>query len=435
MAVVKYAHIAARILSRPLLLEPQYASVFFSAFGRRAGLTDIVGVDGQDIDLESTLESYQVRQRRYASGDNEPYAVIDGVAVVSMEGSLVHKMGTMDPVSGMQGYDGIAAKLDAAANDPRAKAILLNVDSPGGEVSGAFDLADKVAQVRSRKPVFAYADDMMASAAFLVASQAQGIFASQTANIGSVGVLLAHTDNSKRMESAGVKVTLIHSGKHKVDGNPYGPLPEEVQAELQSEIDGIRDKFAQYVANGRKMSKTDVLATEARTYGATAAVNTGFADGVMSFDAAISHISSTFARSGETPRGKTMSAELNVVTASSPGLTDAEVEKLMSDARNEGVKEGAANERARIQAIVGHPDAQGREATARHLAFATDMAPEAAIALLNTTPKASAVQDIAAGMMAGAGVQAEPEAPTTIAEDQALVAATQAALSRMFAKT
>ena len=441
---MKYAHIAARVLSKPLLLEPTYAGIFFAALGQRLGAREIFDAQGESHDQEGmrkVAESYQVRKQRFGAGTYAPYAVMgNGVAVVSVEGSLVQKTGNLDPDSGMQGYDGVRGKMEAALADPAVKGILLNVDSPGGEVSGAFDMADFIRSANAQKPVWSYAGDTMASAAYLLGSQAEKVYASQTASVGSIGVLVAHADHSKQLADEGVKITLIHSGKHKIDGNPYDALASEVKDSIQSEIDALRDKFAGAAAAGRKKNKDEMLATEARVYPAAAAQQLGLVDGVMSFDEVIAAFSSTFARSGETkPRGVKMSAQLNP----SPGLPDAEVEKMMSEARAEGLQAGAKAERSRIQSILGNAAAEGRTATAQHLAFNTDMAADAALALLATFPQAQPVaaapaldpvrMAAAAGIEQGAGVRAEMSDDSTakLSEEEKAAAATMAALSAM----
>lgn len=114
-----------------------------------------------------------------------------------------------------------------------------------------------------------------------------------------------------------------------------------------------------------------------------------------------------------------------------PGLSDAEVEKLMSDARDEGVRSGIVAERSRILAIISHAESVGRDATAKHLAFATDMEVDAAVALLATLPKAEQKQNpLIAGLAEGAGVKAEPESER-ISDAQAAVDATKAALAKL----
>jgi signal peptide peptidase SppA len=439
---LKYASIFAKILSQPLMVDPAYASVLFSAFGQRAGFNSLVTYEGVELSNEGMqvmAESYQVRQKRIVNGSVKPYAVMgDGIAVVSVEGSLVSKMGGMDPVSGQTGYDGIRGKIEAALNDSNVNGIMLNFDSPGGMVQGGFEAADFIASAKQIKPIWSFAEGTMASAAYLIGSQADRILASQTAAVGSVGVLVAHVDKSAALEQQGVKVTLIHSGAHKVDGNPYAPLPEGVQASIQGEIDALRDKFAGVVARGRQnMSKDSVLATEARVYPAQAAADVGFVDGVASFDEAVAQFSQSVSRSGNNkPKGLQMTQ-----SAANPGLTDAEAEALMGEARAEGMKAGAANERTRIQAILGHAQAEGRDATAKHLAFATDMTPDAAAALLATLPQAKpaaeadpALAAMAAGMVQGAGVKPEATVEpkeSAAAESEAAMNATIAAMAAM----
>ena len=426
---MNYSHIASKILSRPLLLEAQYAAVFFSAFGTRAGFESLMTSQGilDKEGMKKTAESYQLREARFGQGKYTPYAVKDGVAVISIEGSLADKTGNLEPESGMTGYDGIKAKLDMALSDSSVKGVLLNVDSPGGMVSGAFDLADTIKAAKAIKPVWSYAGDTAASAAYLLASQASKMYGSQTSSVGSIGVIVAHKDMSQRMENEGIKVTLISSGKHKTDGHPYGALPDGVKEEMQSEIDDLRDKFAGYVADGRGMNKQSILDTEARVYPATKAVEMGLMDGVASFDKVLSLFSETFARSGEKqPRGAQMSDQLKT----SPGLTDAEVEKMMDMAKIEGQKLGAANERARIMAVLTHAESDGREATAKHLAFATDMTAEAAGSLMATLPKTKPISAFPMGITEAADVKAEAESTKT-SETEFAEAAAVAAFAKM----
>lgn len=443
---MKYAHLASKILSRPLLLDPAYASILFSAFGQRSGFDELQTTGGVVLDadgMKRTAESYQVRRKRFQSGQYAPYAVLgDGVAVISVEGSLVQKTGSLEPESGMQGYDGLRGKMDAALDDPGVKGILLSIDSPGGEVSGAFDMADYVAAAKKKKPVWSYADGMMASAAYLVGSQADAVFASQTAQVGSVGVLVAHVDRSGQMEKEGMKVTLIHSGAQKIAGNPYEALEDEARADIQGEIDSLRDKFAGAVERGRQsMSKDDVLATEARTYAAQKAVDVGFVDGVASFDEVVAQFSKSLAASADKNlRGIKMS----IAQTASTGLSDAVVEQMMTDARAEGLAAGAQAEKQRISSLLSHAEAEGRTATAQHLAFNTSMAAADAVALLATMPKAAApvaaapqrdpiVAAAIAGMTQGAGVKPELSDDSTaqLSDSDKAAAATMAAFATM----
>jgi capsid assembly protease len=158
----------------------------------------------------------------------------------------------------------------------------LEIDSFGGEVAGVFDLADRIRAIRATKPVWAFVAEHAFSAGYALASQADRILLPRTGALGSIGVVVLHTDLSGQLDQDGVRVTLIHSGSHKVDGNPYGPLPDAVRETIQREIDVLRFLFADTVAAGRggRLSQEAALATEAATYRGRDAIAAGLADEV-----------------------------------------------------------------------------------------------------------------------------------------------------------
>ncbi|HGU0831925.1 TPA: phage terminase large subunit family protein [Escherichia coli] len=170
------------------------------------------------------------------------------IAVLPVSGTLVSRTRALQPYSGMTGYNGIIARLQQAASDPMVDGILLDMDTPGGMVAGAFDCADIIARVRDIKPVWALANDMNCSAGQLLASAASRRLVTQTARTGSIGVMMAHSNYGAALEKQGVEITLIYSGSHKVDGNPYSHLPDDVRETLQSRMDATRQMFAQKVS-------------------------------------------------------------------------------------------------------------------------------------------------------------------------------------------
>ncbi|MEA5162621.1 S49 family peptidase, partial [Cereibacter johrii] len=135
---------------------------------------------------------------------------------------------------------------------------------------------------RAVKPVRAFVAEAALSAAYAIASQAERIVLPRTGAVGSIGVLLVHADFSQAMADRGVAVTLIHAGRHKVDGNPYEALPEGVRADLQARVEASRALFAETVAAGRgaRLSRQQALATEAQVLDGAAAVAAGLADEV-----------------------------------------------------------------------------------------------------------------------------------------------------------
>jgi signal peptide peptidase SppA len=410
---MNYPHIAARALNRPLLLEPGYARIFFAAVGPRLGvaaLTDVQGFTTPAAGLPAQAASYNVRAAAYR-GDKS-YALINGIAVIPVEGTLVHKSGYVGSSSGVMGYDGLEAQIKSAIADPDVRGIMLDVDSPGGEVAGVQELGRVISN--STKPVWAHANEQSASAAYWLTSAADRILLTESAEVGSIGVLMAHGDYSRALENEGIKVTLIFSGAHKVDGNPYEALPEAVLAEFQADLDQLRGVFTATVAGNRGIPTSQVLATEARMYRGQAAVDKGLADAVMSFDDAMATFSETLAKKGVFTKGKSMSKTSD--TSASPnageGVTAEAHATGVAAARTEGhaaglaegttagTAAGATAERARISAILTHDNATGREATARQFALSTDMSADTAIAVLATVPKSTHAADVTLGQMA-----------------------------------
>ena len=405
---MKFQHIAARALNRPLLLEAGYARHFFAAIGQKmhmSALTDVQGNTTLAEHLPAQAASYGLREGR---GGDKSYAVRDGVAIIAVEGTLVHKSGYVGSSSGTMGYDGLASQIAEAIADPTVLGIMLDVDSPGGEVAGVQDLATKLSN--STKPVWAHANEMAASAAYWLASAADRLVLSNTATVGSIGVLMAHTDYSEAMSAEGIKVTLIHAGAHKVDGNPYEALPDGVKADLQTETDDLRILFASTVAVNRSVAANkaittaQVLATEARMYRGQQAVDIGLADEVMSFDDAMAKFSATLANRGVISKGKTMSKPDTTASSAQAGEGNPITAQAHADAiarvHAQGLVEGATAERTRISAILNHADAEGREATAREFALATDMSAETAVQIMAKVPKSTPAASIDKAAMA-----------------------------------
>lgn len=382
-----YQHIAARVLNQPLLLEPAYARVFFSALGERFGAHRLVdGVTGQ------AYSGDEMRQMALGWGEDssgrrmKSYQVENGIAILPITGTLVHKFGFVKPQSGMTGYDGIINRLNAAVADPEVKGILLDIDSPGGEVAGAFDTSDLIARMRDEKPIWSLANDNACSAGYLLASACSERLVTQTATVGSIGVVVAHRSIEKALDEAGVDITLIYSGRHKVDGNPYEQLPDDVRADLQARVDDNREMFAEKVAGYTGLSKKAVMATEAAVYEGEDAVKAGLAGQIVNYADAVAVMADAVK-----PKGVYMAG--NKPTAQVPGTENqadvpdvqpqAEQQQLTAQASATAAAEG---EMQRIMSILDCEEAQGREPLAKALAKTPGMTLDAAKALLAASP-------------------------------------------------
>ena len=269
-------HLAQRLFNTPLALHPRKAEVVMAALTDRFGLTRIQSMS--DWDDEDDSFSRQAR--------DTGYDVVEGVAVIPIQGTLVQKLGTLRPYSGMTGYDGIRACFLQALNDSDVKAICLDIDSPGGEVAGCFDLVDVIYASRGSKPIWAILSESAYSAAYALASAADKIIVPRTGGVGSVGVIVMHVDWSQKIKSDGLQVTIITYGDRKAESNPYEPLSDTARKTIQSDIDEMGRLFVSTVSRNRGIAERTVRDTEAACFLGADGVQLGLADQVSSPDAA-----------------------------------------------------------------------------------------------------------------------------------------------------
>ncbi len=269
-------HLAQRLFNTPLALHPRKAEVVMAALTDRFGLTRIQSMSDWDDDDDSFS-----RQAR-----DTGYDVVEGIAIIPVQGTLVQKLGTLRPYSGMTGYDGIRACFLRALNDGEVKAICLDIDSPGGEVAGCFDLVDEIYAARGSKPVWAILSESAYSAAYALASAADKIIVPRTGGVGSVGVIVMHVDWSQKIKNDGLQVTIITYGDRKAESNPYEPLSETARKAIQSDIDEMGRLFVSTVSRNRGITEKTVRDTEAACFLGADGVQLGLADQVASPDAA-----------------------------------------------------------------------------------------------------------------------------------------------------
>lgn len=327
-----------------------------------------------------------------------PYSVKAGILTIPVEGALIK--GFPYTFYGLlTGYEYVQRAFDRGMDDPEVKGIVLKIDSPGGEVAGNFDLVDRMFARRDEKPVAAIASEHAYSAAYSIASVATEIYVARTGGVGSIGVVTSHVDVSRMMEKEGYKVTFIYAGDHKVDGNPYEALAPEVKARIQARVDYLYNVFVSTVARNRGVSEQSVRDTQALTYSAEEAVEKGLADKVASFDAAVDDFATSL---DQQPQGVQMST-----TQAPAASTFAQAD--LDAARAEGMAAGATAERERIKAIQTSAEAADRSALASHLAFNTDMSPEAANSVLAVSAKEVKQTESAATPFENAMASGNPE--------------------------
>ncbi len=426
-------HIADRVLGRPLLLHPSKVEVILHVLEGRIPIGGALPPLGPDA-------SRFVGTNRAADGKTQmTYRVDNGVALISVIGSLVNRGAWIGAYSGMTSYEGIAKQLDDVSADfdaGKVRGLVLDMDSPGGEATGMFTVAAKVRALAAKMPVIACVNDMAASAAYGIASQASEIVVSPTSIVGSIGVVLTHVDRSKELANKGLTATMIFAGAHKVDGHPFGPLPDAVKADLQAEVFQFYDQFVNLVGQGRgeRMTDQQARATEARTYIGQDAVDRGLADRVATLEEVTSSLRGGQPRPRINPPKKEPLSMTTTTEAPNAGITQEAHAAAVATARAEGVAEGrragAPEATARIGAILNSEEAKGRETLASHFAFNTDMSADAAKAALGVAPKADAaaaaqpqpfLTDLAARYAQAGGVGGSPAVPGAAAADNEIV--------------
>lgn len=307
-----------------------------------------------------------------------PYNVKNGVLQIPIMGVLLNRF-SYQFGRWATGYTYIEKALQRGLADDNVKAIAFVCDSPGGEVAGCFELVDKIYDARGEKPMRAFSADHAYSAAFALASAANDISVTRSGGVGSVGVVTAHVEYSEMLKDWGVKVTFIFAGKHKVDGNSYEKLPDNVKSRIQERINRIYGEFTATVARNRGMDEKAVRDTEALTYDANEAITIGFADRIGALDEEMVIFSEeATATEDEQMADKT--------TTDAKTVDQATHDKAVTDAR----AEGATAERARISGILASDEGKARPKAAMSLAMKTGMSVEEAKSVLADMPEEKA---------------------------------------------
>ena len=388
-------HLAARLFGVPLAIHRPKLDVILSVLGARIGLADLAAPVG------------------YTPAARAPGPPSGKVAVIPIHGTLVRRTSGIEAESGLASYTGIAAQLDAALASPEIAAILLDIDSPGGESGGVFDLADRIRAASQVKPVWAVANDMAFSAAYALASAANRVFVSRTGGVGSIGVIAMHVDQSVKDAQDGVRYTAVFAGERKNDLNPHEPISNEAHAVLKAEVDRIYDLFVETVARHRGLDANAVRATEAGLFFGPDAVATGLADDVGSLDDALTQLTQSLSP-----------LPTQVATASQAGfLRNHQMESSMNDRTDP-----AASDRPLADPAGSPPQPSAAStATALSVADAVEIAQTCTLAgrtdLIAGFLEAQSSPAKVRSQLLAAQAEASPEITSRIAPDAARPAA------------
>jgi signal peptide peptidase SppA len=311
----------SRAALEPWAILPQALSVIVDVVTRHFA--------GEKLDAEEV-------QTRIHGAKRPSERVAGSIAVLPLFGTIFPRANMFTDVSGATSAEMFGRRFDELLNDATVGAIVLDVDSPGGQVPGIEELSTKIFEARGTKPIIAVANHLMASAAYWIGTAADELVVTPSGEVGSVGVFAIHEDVSESLLKEGVKVTVISEGKYKTEGNAYEPLSEEARAALQTRVAEVYERFVQAVARNRGVKASEVRSGfgEGRTVGARQAVKMNMADRVETLDDTIARLQ----RSGWRP--KSQQAELSDVQP------EAETVNVPEEAASSSAVEPAADEQA-----------------------------------------------------------------------------------------
>ncbi len=213
------------------------------------------------------------------------------IVLLPLVGTISQRIGSLD-CSGGTSADEFGMWFDAAIADPSIGAVVIDTNSPGGNVYGISELSEKIFNARGSKPIIAVVNSMMASAAYWIASAADEIVVTPGGEIGSVGVIAVHQEQSSAEEKAGFKTTVMTAGKFKGEANPFEPLGDDAKSAIEGRLNEYYDMFTSDLARNRDTKKASIMNGfgQGRMVGATAAVEEGMADRVGTLEQVIGRL-------------------------------------------------------------------------------------------------------------------------------------------------
>jgi len=217
---------------------------------------------------------------QYEAAAAPAYTLAGQSAVIPVFGAISKRMNMFSEMSGGTSIERLSAQIRQAIDDPGVRNVILQIHSPGGSVYGVQEIAQEILEARERKKIIAIADDLAASAAYWIGASASEFIVTPSGEVGSIGVVAMHVDYSSALEQEGIKVTYIHAGDHKVEGNPCEALGEDAKAFMQSRVDEYYAAFVAGVARGRGVARSVVKESfgQGRVYGAQQALEVGMVD-------------------------------------------------------------------------------------------------------------------------------------------------------------
>lgn len=271
-----YPHIIATMKNSPWLIMPESLTTILDIVNRR--------LDGERLtqdEIRVRLEGSPGMERNGSRAE-----VGGGIGLLPMYGPIFPKANMMTEMSGATSLESFRNDFRSLMSNDLVKAVVLDIDSPGGLSDLVMETGDEIYASRDIKPTYAVADTLAGSAAYWLGAQCTEFYVTPSGSVGSIGAFTVHEDISRQEEDAGRKTSIISSGKYKAEGNKYEPLSEETLTYVQSVLDELHGQFVSAVSRGRNVSESVVRTNygQGRMLNANDALNVGMVDGVMSLD-------------------------------------------------------------------------------------------------------------------------------------------------------
>lgn len=275
-----YLRASSLLFNQPLMVTPDVLELGVRWANQVMNL-NIINL-GPPSDRAYRDDDYHRDSRMAVETERRNAIAATGITVVGVHGVLVPRGSNINACETMTSYEGLRSEIRQAVNDPMVERIVLDIDSPGGSVSGAFELAADIRAMAAQKPITGVINFMGYSAGYLIASACTDIVVSRTSGVGSIGVIASHLDRTAMNEKMGVKVTTVYAGAHKNDLTPHEPISDQSLKMLTDLVNEGYAMFVNAVSDFRGMTATAVRATEAGLYRGEGAIKAGLADRLQS---------------------------------------------------------------------------------------------------------------------------------------------------------
>lgn len=286
-----FPKIAAQLFGRPLAITEHHAEIMARVFDEKMGIVSSNTINGVALDARAVIQKVAEVERQALARDatfdrdrRKPYRMDGNIAVIEIDGVLVHKGGWLDAWCGFIGYDYLLSMFEEAQHDPDVLGIWVEMNSPGGAVAGLFQFVEELAQMTAEaggKPIYAWVNEQACSACYAILSVCDKAYGPIGAMVGSIGCIATLKTINRALDDAGVDIEIFRSRPRKARGGPYEPMDDETRERIQRSVDEADDIMAAIVAAGRNLSLDTIDDMGGDWFEGDEALSLGLIDGIV----------------------------------------------------------------------------------------------------------------------------------------------------------